>query len=194
MTIYTAMITLFLILDPFGNIPIYLSFLKKLPQKRRYFVIIREMIIALVILIIFLFFGRFFLNSLHISSPALTISGGVILFLIAIKMIFPAEFHSLHDENSDEPLIVPLAIPAVAGPTSIAMLILYSTKYPDKIFHWLFALVIAWVLTLLILLLSNFLNKILGSKIIHAIEKLMGIILTTMAVEMLITGIKAAMQ
>lgn len=195
MTIYSAAIMLFLVMDPFGNIPIFLSVLSHVDQAKRSKIIIRELLIALVFLIFFLFFGKFILSGMHITEPALGIAGGTILFLIAIKMIFPAESSSfINDEDRDgDPLIVPLAVPMVAGPSSMAMVILLSTQYPDQQLSWLAALIISWSLGFFILIMSEKLSKVVGKRTLKAIERLMGMILTTMAVQMLLTGFKTFM-
>ncbi|MBN2545087.1 MAG: MarC family protein [Spirochaetes bacterium] len=185
----STIITFIIILDGFGNIPFFLTLLNSLTPKKRKLVILREMVFALFILVFFLFLGKYVLSALHISEPALTISGGLILFLITIRLIFPQDYHKFN-ENDDAPMIVPLAVPLVSGPSSIAMTILYSTKYPEKIFTWLLAVSIAWLFTTVVLLLSDFLNKILGHRMLKAIERLMGIILSTVAVQMFLTGIK----
>lgn len=192
MSIYSAVITLFLILDPFGNIPFFASVLKELDPAKRTIVIIREMFIALAVLVLFLFFGKYILQGLDISQDALTITGGIILFIIAIKMIFPEEFHDADKKATNKsPLIVPLAIPSVAGPTTISVLILFANQNPQKILSLLTALLIAWALSLVILVSSNIVIRFLGKAVVDGIAKLMGIILTTMAVQMFITGIKA---
>jgi len=195
MTIYSAAIMLFLVMDPFGNIPIFLSVLSHVDPARRSKIIIRELLIALIFLIFFLFFGKFILSGMHITEPALGIAGGTILFLIAIKMIFPASNSTfVNDEDKDgDPLIVPLAVPMVAGPSSMAMVILLSTQYPDQQLSWLAALIISWSLGFIILILSEKLSKIVGKRTLKAIERLMGMILTTMAVQMLLTGLKTFM-
>jgi MarC family membrane protein len=192
MTFYSAAIMLFLIMDPFGNIPIFLSVLSHVKPEKRSKIIIRELLIALVFLIFFLFFGKYILTGMHITEPALGIAGGTILFLIAIKMIFPASNSSLinEEDHQDDPLIVPLAVPMVAGPSSMAMVILLSTQYPDQQLSWLLALLTSWSLGFIILILSEKLSKIVGRRTLKAIERLMGMILTTMAVQMLLTGIK----
>ena len=137
---------LFLVMDPFGNIPVFLSVLSHVSPEKRGKIIIRELMIALLFLIFFLFFGKFILAGMHITEPALGIAGGTILFLIAIKMIFPASNSSFvnDDDGQGDPLIVPLAVPMVAGPSSMAMVILLSTQYPDQLLTWLGALLIAW--------------------------------------------------
>ncbi len=185
----STVITFIIILDGFGNVPVFLGMLSGLTPKKRKLIILREMMFAILILIFFLFLGKYILSALHISEPALTISGGLILFLITIRLIFPQDYHKFN-ENDDIPMIVPLAVPLVSGPSSIAMTILYATKYPEKTFVWLLALLIAWLFTTIVLLLSDYLNKILGDKMLTAIERLMGIILSTVAVQMFLTGIK----
>jgi len=195
MTIITVFLTLLLIMDPFGNIPIFLAQLKHLSPGRRRLVIIRELVIALVVLALFLWFGQNVLSGLHLDQPALQISGGVILFLIALKMIFPSETLpgnvSPGETPDKEPLIVPLAIPVVAGPSAMAYVILISTQYPDRRWEWLAALGLAWVASVVVLLAADALAKWLGERVITAIERLMGMILTTLAVQMLLDGFRS---
>jgi len=192
MTIYSAAIMLFLVMDPFGNIPIFLSVLSHVAPEKRRKIIIRELLIALLFLTFFLFFGKYILTGMHITEPALGIAGGTILFLIAIKMIFPGSNSAFvsDDDIDGDPLIVPLAVPMVAGPSSMAIVILLSTQYPDQIFSWLGALLAAWSTGFVILIMAEKLSKIVGKRTLKAIERLMGMILTTMAVQMLLTGIK----
>jgi multiple antibiotic resistance protein len=189
MNLYTAAITLFLVMDPFGNIPIFLSVLQGYDARRRRRIMVRELAIALAVLTFFLFFGKYVLAGLHISEPALSISGGVILFLIAIRMIFPSRPDMEETGGDGEPVIVPLAVPLVAGPSSMAMVILFSTQYPERLLSWFAALVIAWFVGLVVLLLSDGLRRYLGNRVLKAIERLMGMILTTMAVQMLLSGL-----
>lgn len=192
MTIYSAAIMLFLVMDPFGNIPIFLSVLSNVVPEKRRKIIIRELLIALLFLTFFLFFGKYILTGMHITEPALGIAGGTILFLIAIKMIFPGSNSAfVSDEDRDgDPLIVPLAVPMVAGPSSMAIVILLSTQYPGQILSWLGALLAAWSAGFFLLIMAEKLSKIVGRRTFKAIERLMGMILTTMAVQMLLTGIK----
>jgi multiple antibiotic resistance protein len=194
MTIYTAAIMLFLVMDPLGNIPVFLTVLQHTEPRRRRIVIAREMVIALGILTAFLFFGKYILSSLDISGPALSIGGGVVLFLIAIRMIFPPgenDSAAGGSNRDEEPLLVPLAVPLVAGPSSMALVILISTQYPDRMLEWFAALLIAWLAGSVILLSSEFLRRRLGRRVIVALERLMGMILTTVAIEMLLRGIDA---
>lgn len=196
MTFFTVFITLLLIMDPFGNIPNFLSQLKGLTPGRRRWVILRELVIALAVLSLFLFFGQAILSGLHMSESALQISGGVILFLIALKMIFPAEKPApaaAEEAQNREPLVVPLAIPMVAGPSAMAFVILVSTQYPAQRLDWFFGLLSAWAVTVVVLLAADWLSKFLGERVLTALERLMGMILTTLSVQMLLQGIKVFM-
>lgn len=189
MTLLSAALLLFLVMDPLGNIPLFLTALKNVPQERRVKVIMRELLIALLVMIIFLFSGQAFLSALHISEPALTATGGVILFLIAIKMIFPAQAETTNPSNEDEPFIVPLAIPYIAGPSALATLLLIMNGEPERWPEWLAALFAAWFVTGIILLSAGFLAKILRNRGLIAIERLMGMILVAIAIQMLMNGI-----
>lgn len=189
MNIYSATITLLFVMDPFGNIPVFLSLLKDYSAPRRRIIILREMAIALVLLVLFLFFGKYILSGMNISEPALAIAGGVILFFIAIRMIFPSAPRDA-DRPHEEPIIVPLAVPLVAGPSSMAILILFSTSNPGRLGILLAALLIAWTISLAVLQFSNILHRIIGRRGLNALERLMGMILTTMAVQMLLDGIE----
>lgn len=189
MTLLSAALLLFLVMDPLGNIPLYLAALKNVPDERRWKVIARELLIALLIMVIFLFGGQYFLSVLHISEPALTVTGGVVLFLIAIKMIFPPANMHANVQNEDEPFIVPLAIPYVAGPSSLATLILIMNSEPNRWPEWLAALLAAWFITGVILLAASPLAKILRNRGLIAIERLMGMILVALAIQMLMNGI-----
>lgn len=193
MSIYSAAITLFLVLDPLGNIPVFLGVLQNVDPSRRKKIIIREVIIALGILSVFLLFGKYILQGMHISQPALSIGGGVVLFLIAIRMIFPRRNTTAEgneEPSDDEPLIVPLAIPMLAGPSAMATLILFSTQYPDRLWDWMIALLVAWFASAIVLLSAEVLRKLLGRRGLAALERLMGMILITMAVQMFLSGVE----
>ena len=190
MSVYSAALTLILVMDPFGNIPVFLSLLSHFDARKRRRIIVREMLIAFAILVVFLFFGKYILAGLHISQPALSISGGVILFLVAIRMIFPGPTTRSETTADSETVIVPLAVPLVAGPSAMAMVILFATQYPNRMLDWFAALSIAWATSSLVLFASDYLRKVFGSRALKAIERLMGMILTTLAVQMLLTGIR----
>lgn len=189
MTLLSAALLLLLVIDPLGNIPFFLSGLKPVAPERRFKVVAREMLIALVVLIGFLFLGRHALSLLRISQPALTTAGGVILLLIALRMIFPTSAHSMEEDIPGEPFIVPLAIPYVAGPSALATELLIMSREPTRWPTWLAALGIAWAGTSVVLLSASALSRLVGEKVLIAVERLMGMVLVTVAVEMLMGGI-----
>ncbi len=189
MTVFSAATLLLLVMDPFGNIPFFIAALQKVDEQRRPKVIIRELLIALVVLVVFLFCGQFLLTLLQISESALTAAGGTILFLIAIKMIFPPLAQSRTEEVEGEPLVVPLAIPYVAGPSALAAVLLIMNREPDRWPEWLAALFAAWLVSGCIIFSSGFLSRVFGAKVLIAIERLMGMVLVAIAIQMLMTGI-----
>lgn len=190
MSLFSATLTLLLVMDPLGNIPLFMTALRTVPRERRWRVIIREQLIALLIMVVFLFAGAQLLRVLHISSATLSIGGGMILFLIAIRMIFPTPGHNLKEPVIDEPFIVPLAIPYTAGPSLLATEILLVSNEPDRWPWWLAAVGIAWVISAVILLCSGILQRYLGDRFLVAIERLMGMILILMSTQMLLDGIQ----
>jgi multiple antibiotic resistance protein len=194
MTLLSAALLLLLVIDPLGNVPFFLSALKACPPERRLRVVVREMLIALVVLIVFLFLGRHALAMLRISQPALTTAGGVILLLIALRMIFPTPAKSLEEDIQGEPFIVPLAIPYVAGPSALATELLIMSREPARWPTWLLALVIAWACTSVVLLSASALSRYLGEKVLIAMERLMGMVLVTVSIEMLMGGIREFTQ
>lgn len=188
MTVLSAALLLFLVLDPFGNIPFYLSALQQVPQARQTRVVVRELLFALVALVGFLFCGRFVLGLLSISEPALTTAGGIILFLIAIRMIFPPA-HSGIETVEGEPFIFPLAVPYVAGPSALAAVMFLTSREPERWPEWLAAVFAAWLATGVILFLASTLRRRLGQRGLIAAERLMGMVLVTLAVQMLMGGL-----
>jgi multiple antibiotic resistance protein len=133
--------------------------------------------------------GQYLLQLLHLSETALTTAGGIILLIIAIKMIFPARDKSLQEDIEGEPFIVPLAIPYVAGPSAMATSLLMMSREPERWLDWLFAVLIAWFVSAIIIYFSSYFARFLGEKGLIAIERLMGMLLITVAVQMLLTGI-----
>ena len=194
MSILSASILLFLVMDPFGNAPVFLSILKGVPSKRRQKVMIRELFIALIVLLLFLLAGPHLLEALQISEPSLRIAGGIILFLIAIKMVFGKLGDMFINPLEEEPFIVPLAIPCLAGPSAIATVMLLTGQEPHRWHEWVVSLLFAWILTSLILLLSARLDQVLGEKGMNALQHLMGLILTALAVEMFIQGLRTVLN
>ncbi|MFB9137469.1 YhgN family NAAT transporter [Vibrio sp. AK197] len=194
MEIFSAATMLFLIMDPLGNLPIVLSILKHLDPKRRRKVLVRELLCALAILLLFLYAGRIILNFLHVQPETLSISGGVILFIIAIRMIFPSAGSITGLAAGEEPFIVPLAIPMIAGPSVIAALLLLSNQYPTQMVELSIAVILAWVGTFIILMFYGFFHRILGERGLKAIERLMGLLLVMISTQMFLDGLKSYMQ
>ena len=189
-SILSTVLLLFFILDPFGNVPVLLTLLKDVDMRRRYRIIIREVLIGLAILLCFLFFGDDFLNIFHLETEAVTIAGGVIFLIIGLKMIFPDPKGAPLFSTEEEPLVVPIALPMIAGPSALATLILLSHNYPDDQQNLLISLLIAWAISTVIFLISPLLYRILKDKGLKALERLMGMLLLIMSVQMFIDGIR----
>jgi multiple antibiotic resistance protein len=170
-------------------VPLFLSALRHVQPSRYRLVIIRELLIALAILVLFLFTGRYLLQVLRVSGAALTAGGGIILLLIALRMIFPTRDRSLREEVPDEPFVVPLAVPYTAGPSMLATELLFMSSEPHRWPVWLGAVVLAWLASAVILYFASGLRKLLGDRGLTAIERLMGMLLVIVAVEMLMKGI-----
>jgi MarC family membrane protein len=189
MEIVSAAILLFLIMDPLGNIPVFLSLLKSLPPTRRRFVLAREMLIALAVLLLFLYSGQALLELLHLRQESVSIAGGIVLFLIGIRMIFPPQDGVFGDIPEGEPFIVPMAIPCVAGPSTIAALMLLANNDPGRRLEWTLALVAAWLATAAILFAATALYRWLGERTLTALERLMGMLLVAISVQMFLDGV-----
>lgn len=194
MTLTSAAFVLFLVLDPLGNVPFFLAALRTVDPARQTRVIFRELVIALGVMIVFLFLGQYILNALLITQPALTVAGGVVLFLIAIRMIFPSPSYSLLEAVSAEPFIVPLAIPYVAGPSVLATELLFMSREPGRWPTWLAALLIAWAAAGIILIFAPAVRRLLGERVLVALERLMGMVLIVIAIQMVMTGVSEALR
>lgn len=190
MTVLAAILLLVIIMDPIGNVPVFLSILKNIPMERRKIIIIRELIIAFLILIFFMFVGRFLLQLLQIEQSSLGIAGGIILFIIAIRMIFPGTKPMFSHDEESEPLVVPLAIPMIAGPSAIAAVILLMAQEPSRWTEWTIAVFVASLISGIILVSSEVLGRKLGNRALTAIERLMGIFLIMISVDFILDGIK----
>jgi MarC family membrane protein len=189
---FQSFIILLLVTDPFGNVPLFVSALSGVPAERRGRVIVRECSIAFVLLLLFMFFGQHFLAALQLTDIALRIGGGVILFLIALRMVFPQPGGVFGDGDGDgEPFIVPLAIPALAGPSALVTVLLFSSNTAKEMVLHVSVLSLVAVVWLIVLLSAERMQRVLGPRVMTAFERLMGLILTAMAVEMLLAGIRA---
>ena len=195
-TFTSATILLLLITDPVGNIPIFVKTLRNVAPERRTMVIVREVLIAFLLLLLFMFVGKSFLTTMNLSDVSLQIAGGVILFLIALRMIFPPvelkhDTAQETDELLAEPLIVPLAIPALAGPSALATVMLLVSQAPERKLEWVAALSVTMLVCAVVLVLAERIQRLLGERVVIAVERLMGLILVAVSVEMLLRGFKA---
>lgn len=188
LSLVSATVTLVLVMDPIGNIPFFLSALRAVPPNRRQVVILRELIIAYAALLVFLFGGQTFLRFLQLRGESISIAGGIILFLIALRMVFPGMKQEAEIEG--EPLVVPLAIPGVAGPSALATVLLLVNSQPQRLLDWLLALTVAWVVCAIVLVASPVFYRALGERGVTAMERLMGMILVTVAVQMFLDGVR----
>lgn len=186
----SATILLLLITDPLGNIPIFVNALKAVPAARRARVILREVLIAFAVLLGFMFAGDVFLQALGLTDVSLQIGGALVLFLIALRMIFPPP-ETASPAPMTEPLIVPLAIPALAGPSALATVLLLVSQAPGRRLEWVAALCVTMAVCALVLLSADRLQRLVGLRVVSAFERLMGLVLVSISVEMLIRGLKA---
>jgi MarC family membrane protein len=184
-------VLLLLVTDPFGNVPLIPALVAGCDPARRRWVIVRECMIAYAILLAFMFGGHGFLQVMHLSEAALSIAGGVILFLISIRMVFGSPEGIWGDMAKGEPFIVPLAVPFIAGPSALATVMLMATRDPDKIGMWAAAITVVMAIVTVILVFADRIRVVLGEKAVIAIERLAGLILTAIAVEMLLGGIRS---
>jgi MarC family membrane protein len=190
----SAVILLLLVVDPFGNVPLVNAMLAGIAPARRRLVILRECGIAYAILLAFMFAGQKLLDVMHLSETSVSIAGGVILFMIAIRMVFAHPEGAFGPQARGEPLIVPLAIPLIAGPSALATVMLMATRDPERIGMWALALTVTMAGATLLLLAGDKLQHWLGDRAMQALERLMGLILTAIAVEMLLGGIRAFVE
>lgn len=192
MTVLSAALLLLLVMDPFGNVPLFLAVLEPVPPERRRAVVARELLMALGFLLLFLFGGRYVLDAIGITEETLTVAGGIILFMIALRMVFPPPGGAFaHDVEAAEaePFLVPLAVPFLAGPSALASLLFIMNQDPTRWPEWLAAVILAWGSTGIVLLFSADLAKRLGRRGLVAIERLMGMVLTAIATKMIMTGV-----
>ena len=187
----SAVVLLALVADPFGNVPLVNAMLTRVrSKKRRAMIVVRECLIAFAILAGFMVFGRELLRLMSLSETSLSIAGGVILFMIAIRMVFAHPEGAFGPQEDGEPFIVPLAVPLIAGPSALATVMLMASREPQNLAVWGSALVVAMTITTLVLLAGERMQRWMGDRAMHAIERLMGLILTAIAIEMLLNGIR----
>jgi multiple antibiotic resistance protein len=187
--VVTVAAALFFVMDPLGNIPLFNAVLSRFEPRRRAVIMARELVFALLILFGFLYAGNSVMGFLGLSQPTLSLAGGILLFIIAIRMIFPRP--GSEQEPVEDPFVVPLAVPMIAGPSTLAVLLLLASSQPDRMLDWSAALGIAWFASAVILVFSPWLMKALGDRGVRALERLMGMLLVLIAVEMFLDGVRA---
>lgn len=189
----SAFVLLLLVLDPFGTLPVFMSVMSSVPPRRRLWVALRESGVALAVLMLFMLGGEAFLRLLRLSERSLEVAGGVILLLIAIRIIFGSGQRLFDEVRADagqrEPLVFPVAVPLLAGPSAMATVMLLASRQPAQLANWVLALVAAMAVCAVVLMASDRLNRWLGESVVSAIEKLMGLILCAVAVEMILAGL-----
>jgi len=190
-TFLSATILLVLITDPIGNIPIFANALRPVAPERRPRVILREILIAFALLLTFMFVGEGFLRVMNLSELSLQIGGGVILFLIALRMVFPPVGAATDtDQQLMEPLVVPLAVPAIAGPSALATVLLLVSQQPERRLEWIGALCVTMTVSAIVLVSAERIQRLIGTRLVVAVERLMGLVLVSVSIEMLLRGIK----
>ena len=190
-SVWSAAALLFFVMDPFGNSPLMLTLLKDVPAQRRRFVVLRELLIALGVLLLFLFVGQDILGFLGLQRQSVAIAGGIVLGVIGLRMVFPRPEGVMGKQLGGEPFIVPLAIPLIAGPSAMAMVILMARTEPEALGKWVSALLIAWGATAAVLLTAPVLYRVLRERGLIAIERLMGMLLIMLAVQLVVNGVTA---
>jgi small neutral amino acid transporter SnatA (MarC family) len=188
--VFSAAVLLLLVIDPFGNVPVVIAALANVPPARRPPIVLRECGAAYLLLLAFMFGGQTFLQWLQLSQVSLTIAGGIILFLIALRMVFRHPEGIFGDPPGGEPFLVPLAIPSIAGPSALATVMLMATRSPAQWLSWILALTAAMAVTTIVLLGAHRLQRLLGERGMLAVERLMGLVLTALAVQMLLDGVR----
>lgn len=190
-SVFSAALLLFFVMDPFGNAPLAISLLRDVEKSRRRFVLMRELLIALGVLVFFLFFGEYMLRFMGLQQESVSIAGGIVLGVIGLRMIFPSKEGVMGRQVGGEPFIVPLAIPLIAGPSAMAMVIVMAKSNPGAMGMWFGALLLAWTATAVVMMASPLLLRVLRERGLTAIERLMGMVLIMLAVQMVINGISA---
>jgi len=189
-TFLSAFVLLLLVLDPFGSLPVFISVMGGVAPERRRRVAVRESVIAFAVLLGFMLTGQWFLALMHLSERSLEVAGGVILLIISIRMIFATGAEVYASAGSREPFIFPLAVPLMAGPSAMATVLLLASRQPERMASWIGALTAAMLLSAVVLLAADRIRNWIGDSMVSAMEKLMGLVLTAVAVEMILAGLK----
>lgn len=193
-TIIQVAVSLFFVLDPIGNVPIIATILKNKEGRKKQWIIFRESFFALLLMVIFLFFGPVILKYMGIDQSSMDMAGGVVLFLIALRMSFPTkDSEDEHTNLNIDPFFVPIAIPLIAGPGVLGMVMLTARLTNNTVWSFV-SLLIAWAASTIILLCSGGISRIMGVRGMMAVQRLMGLALTAMSVHMFMIGFKTFMH
>lgn len=177
--------SIFLVFNVIGNIPFFIAILKPYPEKRKNQILLRELFIALSILFAFAYFGDHIMHFLGITTGIVGVAGGILLFLIALTMIFPK--HEIGGAPQHEPFIVPIAVPIMSGPGTITAVMVYSHQVPTM-WHLALAIFLAWVPSLIIVMAASYIKYLVGEKGLIAFERFGGLLISLIAVQMISTG------
>ena len=188
---FSVTLTLFFVIDALGQIPTYLDLLKPFDAKKQKKIAIRELLIALVIMLVFHYFGQGLLTLLHVSKTTVQVAGGIILFLISIRLIFSDEERTKWKEQ--EPFIVPIATPIIAGPSVLAAIMIFAQNNPSD-FVICGAVILAWFLSATLFLFAKPIHKIVKDQGLNAAQRLMGLIVALIAVQLFLEGIIGLLQ
>lgn len=183
---------LILVIDPLGNVPLFASIIRNVPHKRQTRVILRDLVIALLVMLAVLMGGRTLMAYLGLSQAAIGIAGGIVLFLIAIRLVFPPANDEEYAAGTGEPFIVPLAVPLVAGPSAMATLMLLSGRSPDQLPTLALATLLAWAVSAPVMLAAPFLARFVGTRILKASTCLIGMLLVAVAAQQFLDGLQIA--
>ncbi len=188
MSIWSIALTLFLVANPIGNTPAFISLLRHFDFERQRHILLREAGFSLLIALAFLYIGKEFLQLINIQQYAVNISGGTLLLLVALDMIFPPKFKNTNGHKTQEPFVVPIATPLIAGGGVLSTIMIYSAKEQNNL-KLTGAILIAWSGVFAVLACISYLNKFLGKQGLLALEQLMGMILSMIAIEIIVKGL-----
>lgn len=187
MSIIQLALIFFIVTNPIGNSPTIIALIKDYTVKQQQKILFREAMFSMLLAIFFLFLGEIFLQCLSIQNYALTTSGGMLLFIVALKMIFASQEEAKEEGPKQEPYIVPIATPLLSGAGLLTMIMLYSKQEANDIKIFL-AILLAWIGVTIVLVTAPYLQIILGKRGLLALEQLMGMLLAMIAMEMIVQG------
>ncbi|PSL20752.1 MarC family protein [Shimia abyssi] len=195
----TAFFTLFVIIDPIGLMPMFVALTQGVPAQTRRAIAIRSCVISFGILALFAFLGEAVLGFIGISMPAFRIAGGALLFLTALDMLFERRTkrredraEEAEDDDHPDPSVFPIAIPLIAGPGSIATVILLAGQHPgvQTTFLVLGVALAVLVVCLVLFLMAGLFERALGRTGIVVVTRLLGMLLAALAVQFILEGLR----